>query len=184
MNNDSTSATQAITEHSGLVAVLADLQRQGWRATELWDGEEWVPIQSTWSADEIAEHAAETELSRVRFLSENRAGHEGMMLLVWGNSPIELIADMTMTHGFAEAVERAQRTVWPHYPDDEAAIRWTCPKCGSADVSAEGGVKPLHPVTDSLGDGEAVCDDTCEMTCNTCQHQDSAMFFADDLDQL
>lgn len=184
MNNDSTSATQAITEHSGLVAVLADLQRQGWCAAELWDGEEWVPIQATWSADEIAEHAAETELSRVRFLSENHACHEGTMLLVWGNSPIELIADMTMTHGFAEAVESAQRTVWPHYPDDEAAICWTCPKCGSADVSAEGGVPPPHPVTDSLGDGEAVCDDTCEMTCNTCQHQDSAMFFADDLDQL
>ncbi|GAC1038742.1 hypothetical protein thsps117_35000 [Pseudomonas sp. No.117] len=184
MNNDSTSATQAITEHSGLVAVLADLQRQGWRAAELWDGEEWVPIQATWSADEIAEHAAETELSRVRFLSENRAGHEGTMLLVWGNSPIELIADMTITHGFAEAVESAQRTVWPHYPDDEAAICWTCPKCGSTDVSAEGGVNSPHPVTDSLGDGEAVCDGTCEMTCNTCQHQDSAMFFADDLDQL
>lgn len=184
MNNDSTSATHAITEHSGLVAVLADLQRQGWRAAELWDGEEWVPIQATWSADEIAEHAAETELSRVRFLLENRAGHEGTMLQVWGNSPIELIADMTMTHGFAEAVESAQRTVWPHYPDDEAAICWTCPKCGSTDVSAEGGVNSPHPVTDSLGDGEAVCDDTCEMTCNTCQHQDSAMFFADDLDQL
>ncbi|WP_145009829.1 hypothetical protein [Pseudomonas oryzihabitans] len=162
MNNDSTSATQAITEHSGLVAVLADLQRQGWRATELWDGEEWVPIQANWSADEIAEHAAETELSRVRFLSESHAGYEGTMLLVWGNSPIELIADTTIAHGFAEAVERAQRMVWPHYPDDEAAIRWACPKCGSADVSAEGGEEPSEPLN-------AKRDDTCEITCNSCR---------------
>ena len=184
MNTDPTSATHTITEHTGLVAVLVDLQRQGWRATELWDGEEWRPISTTWSADEIAEHAAETDLAKVRFLSESHAGYEGAMLLVWGNSPIELIADMTIANGFAEAVERAQRTVWPHYPDDEAAILWACPKCGSADVSAEGGVEPPHPVTDSLEDDEAACDDTCEMTCNTCQHQDSAMFFAVDLDQL
>lgn len=184
MNTDPTSATHTITEHTGLVAVLVDLQRQGWRATELWDGEEWRPISTTWSADEIAEHAAETDLAKVRFLSESHAGYEGAMLLVWGNSPIELIADMTIANGFAEAVERAQRTVWPHYPDDEAAIRWACPKCGSADVSAEGGVEPPHPVTDSLEDDEAACDDICEMTCNTCQHQDSAMFFAVDLDQL
>ncbi|MGP0148037.1 hypothetical protein [Pseudomonas oryzihabitans] len=184
MNTDPTSATHTITEHTGLVAVLVDLQRQGWRATELWDGEEWSPICTTWSADEIAEHAAETDLAKVRFLSECHAGYEGAMLLVWGNSPIELIADMTIANGFAEAVERAQRTVWPHYPDDEAAIRWACPKCGSADVSAEGGVEPPHPVTDSLEDDEAACDDTCEMTCKTCQHQDSTMFFALDLDQL
>lgn len=184
MNTDPTSATHTITEHTGLVAVLVDLQRQGWRATELWDGEEWRPISTTWSADEIAEHAAETDLAKVRFLSESHAGYEGAMLLVWGNSPIELIADMTIANGFAEAVERAQRTVWPHYPDDEAAIRWACPKCGSADVSAEGGVEPPHPVTDSLEDDEAACDNTCEMTCNTCQHQDSSMFFAVDLDQM
>lgn len=184
MNTDPTSPTHTITEHTGLVAVLVDLQRQGWRATELWDGEDWRPISTTWSADEIAEHAAETDLAKVRFLSESHAGYEGAMLLVWGNSPIELIADMTIANGFAEAIERAQRTVWPHYPDDEAAIRWACPKCGSADVSAEGGVEPPHPVTDSLEDDEAACDDTCEMTCNTCQHQDSAMFFAVDLDQL
>lgn len=47
MNNDSTSATRTITEHTGLVAVLADLQQQGWRATELWDGEEWGSIHAT-----------------------------------------------------------------------------------------------------------------------------------------
>jgi len=184
MNNDPTSATHTITEHTGLVAILVDLQRQGWRATELWDGEAWRPIPTTWSADEVAEHAAESDLARVRFLSESHAGQEGMMLLVWGNSPIELIADMTMTHGFAEAVERAQRTVWPHYPDDEAAIRWACPKCGSTDVSAEGGIEPPQPPTGAIDDDESSLDDTCEITCNTCQHQDSAMFFAVDLDQL
>ncbi len=183
MNNDSTSATRTITEHTGLVAVLADLQRQGWRATELWDGEEWGPIHASWSAEEIAGHAAETELAKLRFLSESHAGHEGSMLLVWGNSPIELIADMTTANGFAEAIERAQRTVWPHYPEDEVATRWACPKCGSADVSAEGGEEPSEPLNGTL-DGESTIDDTCEITCNTCQHQDSAMFFAIDLDQL
>lgn len=184
MNNDSTSATHTITEHTGLVAVLADLQHQGWRATELWDGEEWLPIQATWSADDIAGHAAETDVAKLRFLLESDLGHEGAMLLVWGNSPIELIADMTMANGFDEAVERAQRTVWPHYPEDESTTRWACPKCGSADVSAEGGVEPPHPLTNALDDDEPACDDTCEITCNTCQHQDSAMFFAVDLGQL
>lgn len=184
MNNDSTSATRTITEHTGLVAVLVDLQRQGWRATALWDGEEWGSIHATWSADELAEHTAETELAKVRFLSENHVGHEGVILLVWGNSPIELIADTTMANGFAEAVERAQRTVWPHYPDDEAAIRWACPKCGSTDVSAEGGIELPQPPTGAIDDDESSLDDICEITCNTCQHQDSAMFFAVDLDQL
>ena len=119
MNNSSTSTAQAVTGHSGLVAVLTDLQRQGWRASELWDGEAWGPIHAIWSADEIAKHAAETELAKLRFLSESTAGHEGVMLLVWGNSPIELIADMTMANGFGEAVELAQRSVWPHYPEEE-----------------------------------------------------------------
>jgi hypothetical protein len=119
MNNSSTSTAQSVTEHSGLVAVLTDLQRQGWRASELWDGEAWGPIHAIWSADEIAKHAAETELAKLRFLSESTAGHEGVMLLVWGNSPIELIADMTMANGFDEAVELAQRSVWPHYPEEE-----------------------------------------------------------------
>lgn len=119
MNNTSTFASQPQTEHSGLVAVLTDLQRQGWRATDLWDGEEWSSIPVTWSADEIAEHAAETELAKLRFLSEISAGHQGVMLLVWGNSPIELIADMTMANGFDLAVELAQRSVWPNYPEEE-----------------------------------------------------------------
>ncbi|MBH3329873.1 hypothetical protein I5L56_09585 [Pseudomonas oryzihabitans] len=119
MNNMSTSTAQAVTEHSGLVAVLTDLQRQGWRATELWDGEAWEPIDAIWSAEEIAERAAQTDLAKLRFLSESTAGHEGVMLLVWGNSPIELIADMPLANGFGEAVELAQRSVWPHYPEEE-----------------------------------------------------------------
>lgn len=119
MNNTSSSTSQAVTEHSGLVAVLSDLQRQGWRATDLWDGEEWSPIQASWSANDIAKHAADTELAKLCFLSESNPGHEGEMLLVWGNSPIELIADMTMANGFGEAVELALRSVWPHYPEEE-----------------------------------------------------------------
>ena len=118
MNNSSTSTAQAVTEHSGLVAVLTDLQRQGWRLRTVgWRG--LGPIHAIWSADEIAKHAAETELAKLRFLSESTAGHEGVMLLVWGNSPIELIADMTIANGFGEAVELAQRSVWPHYPEEE-----------------------------------------------------------------
>lgn len=60
---------------------------------------------------------------------------------------------------------------------------WTCPQCGSADVSAEGGVTPPRPDIDAPEDAESDWDDTCEMTCNACQHQDLSLFFAKDLEQ-
>ncbi|KUM43367.1 hypothetical protein [Pseudomonas sp. EpS/L25] len=116
MNTDSTSATHAISEYSGLVAVLADLQLQGWHSTSLWDGEQWFSIPTTWSDDEIVERAAYTELGNLRFSQQSDSFSEGVVQLVRGNCPIELIADMTMANGFDEAVERAQRTVWSDYP--------------------------------------------------------------------
>lgn len=64
MNNSSTSTAQSVTEHSGLVAVLTDLQRQGWRASELWDGEAWGPIHAIWSADEIAKARGRNRLGQ------------------------------------------------------------------------------------------------------------------------
>ncbi|MNG23991.1 hypothetical protein D3C84_1086630 [compost metagenome] len=61
------------------------------------------------------------ELAHIRFskgAGANGANGAGTLMLVWGNSPIELIADHTTNHGFDEAVDAAQRSVWPNYPEE------------------------------------------------------------------
>ncbi|MNG41790.1 hypothetical protein D3C84_1312010 [compost metagenome] len=48
----------------------------------------------------------------------SRDGHTSSIGLVWGNCPMELIADYTLDHGFEAAMDAALRSVWPDYPGE------------------------------------------------------------------
>jgi len=102
-------------EQAGLLKVLQHLDVQGWRPIELWDTEEWRNFNYGAPLTDVVKSCAETDMATVRLRS--RDGATGSLGLVWGNSPLELIADHTTNHGFGEAVEAAQRSVWPNYPE-------------------------------------------------------------------
>lgn len=103
-------------EKSGLFNVLVHLKGQGWAPIELWDTEEWRNFKAGASLSDVVAGCAETDMATLRL--RHTDGREGSIGLVWGNSPIELIADFTLNDGFPEAVDAAQRAVWPNYPEE------------------------------------------------------------------
>lgn len=103
-------------EKAGLLGVLEHLKGQGWVVRHVDDGEEEIDAEGKTLA-EVIEDAAAVELAHIRLSRVDGAG-TGTLMLVWGNSPIELIADATTNHGFDEALDAAQRSVWPNYPDE------------------------------------------------------------------
>jgi len=105
-------------ERAGLFKVLEYLEHPGggWRPYQLWDTEEWLTFGPGLSLEAVVTEAAQTDMATLRMI--NGDGRTGSLGLVWGNSPIELIADHTTDHGFGEAVDAAQRSVWPNYPED------------------------------------------------------------------
>jgi hypothetical protein len=103
-------------EKAGLFKVLDHLDDHGWRPIELWDTEEWLTFSPGLSLQAKVKEAAQTDMATLRLRHDD--GRIGSIGLVWGNSPIELIADHTTNHGFDEAVRAAQRSVWPNYPED------------------------------------------------------------------
>ena len=103
-------------EKLGLLKMLQHLELNGWVVTHVDDGEELIKADNKALA-EVVDDAAAVELANIRFSKAEGLG-TGTIMLVWGNSPIELIADHTTNHGFDEAVDAAQRSVWPNYPED------------------------------------------------------------------
>ena len=103
-------------EKAGLLKVLQHLGSQGWGPYELWDTEEWRNFNAGATLTDVVACCAETDMATLRMKGSNDC--IGSIGLVWGNSPIELIADYTLGHGFEDAVDAAQRSVWPNYPDE------------------------------------------------------------------
>jgi hypothetical protein len=103
-------------EQAGLLKVLQHLDDHGWRPIELWDTEEWLVFGNGVTMQAKVNEAAQTDMATLRLRHDD--GRIGSIGLVWGNSPIELIADYTLDHGFEGAVEAAQRSVWPNYPEE------------------------------------------------------------------
>lgn len=103
-------------EQAGLLKVLQHLDDHGWRPIELWDTEEWLVFGNGVTLQAKVKEAAQTDMATLRLRHDD--GRIGSIGLVWGNSPIELIADHTTNHGFGEAVDAAQRSVWPNYPEE------------------------------------------------------------------
>jgi hypothetical protein len=106
----------AEAERAGLHKTLLHLLAQGWKPIELWDTEEWLTFAPDLSLEAMVKEAAQTDMATLRL--RHTDGREGSIGLVWGNSPLELIADYTTSHGFEEAVDAAQRSVWPNYPEE------------------------------------------------------------------
>jgi hypothetical protein len=103
-------------EKDGLFKVLDHLDDHGWRPIELWDSEEWLVFGDGVTLQAKVKEAAQTDMATLRLRHDD--GRIGSIGLVWGNSPIELIADHTTNDGFGEAVQAAQRSVWPNYPEE------------------------------------------------------------------
>jgi hypothetical protein len=103
-------------EKDGLLMVLMHLAEQGWVPIELWDTEEWRTFNNGAPLTSVVEACGDVEMATLRLRRTD--GRTGSLGLVWGNSPSELIADYTLDHGFEGAVQAAQRSVWPNYPED------------------------------------------------------------------
>lgn len=106
---------EKMTEQQALALIIYNLQQQGWNPTRAWDGEESVDVEGK-SIDEIVEECASTDQA---YLSFRKGVHRGQVMMVWGNSPSELVADHTESNGFGAAVDAALRSVWLTYPDVE-----------------------------------------------------------------
>jgi hypothetical protein len=106
----------AEAERAGLFKVLEHLSGQGWQPIELWDTEEWLVFGDGVPLQAKVKEAAQTDMATLRLRHDD--GRIGSIGLVWGNSPLELIADYTLDHGFEGAVQAAQRSVWPNYPEE------------------------------------------------------------------
>lgn len=109
-----------VLENSGLRKVIEHLVANGWVLSYVDNGEDAVHSKSI---EEAVEAAAAVDQAWIHFIKNDGtpARATGYLMLVWGNSPIELIADYGYKegNGFAEAVEAAQRSVWPNYPDED-----------------------------------------------------------------
>jgi len=105
----------AMTEQQALARIISNLQQQGWNPSRVWDGEESVEAKGK-TTEEIVEECAAIEQA---YLSFRRGQDLGQVMMVWGNSPSELIADHTENNGVGAAVDAALLSVWPTYPDVE-----------------------------------------------------------------
>ncbi|MBU0564891.1 MAG: hypothetical protein KJ890_15485 [Gammaproteobacteria bacterium] len=105
-------------EKLALGLLLGSLCSMGWEHYELDDGDGWEFVGEG-TIDETVEHCAAVELCNLRLRKDgNKAAG---ILLVWGNSPSELIADCSCSYGFEDAVDAATKALWPNWPDVEEA---------------------------------------------------------------
>lgn len=104
-------------EMDALVLVLQSLAEQGWRTLWVNDGEEVVKFpELNATLDRVADLASGTDQALLLLQLDER--RKGSISLIWGNSPIELIADHSCASGFEEAVDAALKTVWPNWPEE------------------------------------------------------------------
>lgn len=107
-------------EREGLLKVLQELKKLGWPVTYLDDGEERKDYPASTPLEDVVYDANQVEDARIG-LAYNHAGQpatRASILIVWGNSPIELIADWCGSSSFDETIEAAQKAVWPNYPEE------------------------------------------------------------------
>lgn len=96
-------------ERDNLARIILNLKQMGWEPWELDDGgDEWIPMSGR-TVSAVVEDCSAVEMCTLRFRKCDgpSSTHYGSALLIWGNSPEELIADATMDHGFDGALEQA-----------------------------------------------------------------------------
>jgi hypothetical protein len=109
---------QGISEEQALARILRHLAKLGWMPVEVYDEDDPSDL-SGMSVDEVVEECRAFSDCRLRVSND---GKVGSIYLVWGNSPMELIADHTTRWGLDEAVDAALYSIWPLYPDHSSEI--------------------------------------------------------------
>lgn len=101
-------------ESQALRRILNFLDGAGWVMKAADDGEGWEKCLTVEDAVEVAGSVSESYL----LLRHEPTGNTGDMQIVRGNSPIELISDHSVAHGFDCVVDAALRHVFPNYPEE------------------------------------------------------------------
>lgn len=105
---------QGISEEQALARILRHLAKLGWSPVEVYDEDDPIDLVGM-SVDEVVVECRAYDDCHLRV---GKDGKFGTIYLVWGNSPMELVADHTTRWGLDEAIDSALASVWPLYPDD------------------------------------------------------------------
>lgn len=103
-----------ITEQQALARILRHLAKLGWTPEDVYDEDDPISLVGM-SVDDVVAECRATDECHLRL---GKDGEFGTVYLVWGNSPMELVADHTTRGGLGEAVDEALASIWPFYPDD------------------------------------------------------------------
>jgi hypothetical protein len=100
-------------EKLALGLILGSLRSMGWEHYELDDGDGWAFIGDK-PIDQAVEECSAVWMCTLRLLKDG--DKTAVMLIVWGNSPSELIADHSCSRGFDDDVDAALKALWPAWP--------------------------------------------------------------------
>ncbi|CAD5377313.1 hypothetical protein OF001_U20240 [Pseudomonas sp. OF001] len=92
-------------EKAALARIITALLPLGWEPCKLDDGGDDLIDLSHMDTEDVVENCAAVDMCHLHFRDE--ACRVATVVIIWGNSPEELIADATMSHGFDEALEQA-----------------------------------------------------------------------------
>lgn len=110
-------------EKAALLKTLQMIEKRSpgeWTITFVDDGEERLPAAGK-TLEEIVADASAVDMSHIFFqhrhaqLGSNGKPRNHYMMLVWGNSPAELIADHTIGDGFDEALDAVHEQLFPEW---------------------------------------------------------------------
>lgn len=108
-----------ITENETLARIIRHLAKLGWTAVDLYDGgDEPIDLRGM-PVDQVVTESRGTDDCHLRVEKE---GNQGTLYIVWGNSPFELIADLTTRWGLEDDVDAALASIWPLWPDDSQLV--------------------------------------------------------------
>jgi len=110
-----------LKEAQVLIAVMETLDASGYRLVNVFDSEEWMGRDATAEAtrDEILEWVMASDMGAIRYLDTH--GERFTLHLVYGNSPWEVIADISGKDH--ETIERGNRLIIPITDKAEATLR-------------------------------------------------------------
>lgn len=109
---------QGISEEQALARILRHLAKLGWTPDDVYDEDDPISLVGM-SVDEVV---VECQAFGDCHLRVGKDGKFGTIYLVWGNSPMELVADHTTRWGLDDDIDAALESIWPDYPDDSRVV--------------------------------------------------------------
>lgn len=108
-------------EHQVLTAVMETLAENGYRIVSAHDSEEWMDRLDAQfaSQEDILKWAMAADMGAIRYL--NPRGERFTLHMVYGNSPWEVISDLSGENH--DAIERGNRLIIPITDKAEATLR-------------------------------------------------------------